>query len=155
MRSAELDLGKYDTDKVENHYLDKYDPVFEPFLERELRLLELGIHRGGSLLLWRDYFPKAQIVGIDVQVGVNLLNEERISVFEGSQDDLAFLSRVAAQTAPDGFDIIIDDASHVGKLTKAAFWHLFDNHLKSSGIYVIEDWGTGYWNEWIDGKGYR
>ncbi len=155
MRSAELDLSKYDTDKVANHYLEKYDPILEPFLEREVRLLELGVHRGGSLLLWRDYFPKAQVVGIDVQIGVNLLNEERISVFEGSQDDLAFLSSVAEQTAPDGFDIIIDDASHVGTLTKAAFWHLFDNHLKRSGIYVIEDWGTGYWSDWVDGKAYR
>lgn len=155
MRSAELDLGKYNTDKVANRYLEKYDPVFEPFVEREVRLLELGVHRGGSLLLWRDYFPKGEVVGIDVRVRVDLSGEKRISVFEGRQDDRAFLSRVAEQSAPGGFDIIIDDASHVGSLTKTAFWHLFDNHLKSGGIYVIEDWGTGYWSDWVDGKAYR
>jgi spermidine synthase len=54
---------------------------------------------------------------------------------------------VARKTAPEGFDIIIDDASHFGDLTKIAFWHLFDNHLKPSGLYVIEDWGTGYWSD--------
>jgi len=62
---------------------------------------------------------------------------------------------VARKTAPEGFDIIIDDASHFGDLTKIAFWHLFDNHLKPSGLYVIEDWGTGYWSDWTDGKTYR
>lgn len=54
--------------------------------------------------------------------------------------------------APEGFDIIIDDASHIGELTRIAFWHLFDNHLKPGGLYVIEDRGTGYWDDWPDGK---
>jgi len=62
-----------------------------------------------------------------------------------------FLSEVACKTAPEGFDIIIDDASHLGKLTKIAFWHLFETHLKGGGFYVIEDWGTGYWSDWPDG----
>jgi hypothetical protein len=64
-------------------------------------------------------------------------------MFQGSQDDTAFLSDVARRTAPSGFDLIIDDASHIGMLTKVAFWHLFDNHLKSSGLYAIEDWALG------------
>ena len=25
-------------------------------------------------------------------------------------------------------------------------------HLKPNGLYVIEDWGTGYWDDWPDGK---
>ena len=61
----------------------------------------------------------------------------------------------ARKTAPEGFDIIIDDASHFGDLTKIAFWHLLDNHLKPSGLYVIEDWGTGYWSDWPGGKSDR
>ncbi len=40
----------------------------------------------------------------------------------------------------------------MGLLTKASFWHLFDNHLKSGGMYIIEDWGTGYLDDWPDGK---
>ena len=46
--------------------------------------------------------------------------EERIQLFEGSQKNKAFLSQVANRTAPEGFDLIIDDASHIGELTRAA-----------------------------------
>ncbi len=88
---------------------------------------------------------------IDIKLQRQFVNEERIQVFEGSQADTVFLSEVAHETAPEGFDIIIDDASHLGELTKIAFWHLFDNHLKPGGLYVIEDWGTGYWSDWPDG----
>jgi hypothetical protein len=152
MRRDELDLSIYDSDKIASHYLEQYDPIFEPFLKRAVSLLELGVRKGGSVLLWKDYFPQSQITGIDIELPNTFPATERIRLFEGNQADTAFLSSVAQQTAPDGYDIIIDDASHLGELTKITFWHLFDHHLKPGGWYVIEDWGTGYWRDWPDGK---
>ncbi len=153
MRSRELQLERYDTDKIPNGYLERYDPVLAPWLGKEIVLLEIGVHNGGSLLLWRDYFERGTIVGVDVNLPKQFKPAERIHLYEGSQADPEFLSRVATATAPGGFDIIIDDAAHIGRLTKKAFWHLFENHLKPGGLYVIEDWGTGYWDDWPDGKG--
>ena len=152
MRSVELDLNAYDTDKIASHYLDKYDPFFNELTDKNICLLELGIYKGGSLQLWRDYFPHGKVVGIDLQLPEGFSPGERISIYQGNQADTNFLTRVAAETAPQGFDIIIDDASHMGELTKIAFWHLFTHHLKPGGLYVIEDWGTGYWQDWPDGK---
>ncbi len=152
MRSLELSLDRYDSDKIDSRYLLRYDTIFKPFVEKKIALLELGVLKGGSLLLWRDYFPLGTIVGVDTKLPKNFEHGERIHVFEGSQTDPHFLSQVANNIAPDGFDIIIDDASHMGELTKTAFWHLFDHHLKPNGLYVIEDWGTGYWGDWSDGK---
>jgi len=152
MRRFQLSLEQYDSDKITSRYLEQYDPVLEPWVEKKIVLLELGVYKGGSLLLWRDYFPLGTIVGIDINLPKNFQPAERIHVFEGSQADPRFLSRVANEIAPDGFDIIIDDASHIGELTKIAFWHLFENHLNPNGLYVIEDWGTGYWDDWPDGK---
>jgi hypothetical protein len=153
MRSKQLRLDNYDTDKITHHYLEWYNPILEPWLDKEIKLLEIGIYKGGSLLLWRDYFPLGIIVGIDLKLPDDFVPGDRIQIFEGSQADGPFLSEVANHTAPEGFDIIIDDASHLGELTKTTFWHLFDNHLKPGGLYVIEDWGTGYWDDWPDGKG--
>lgn len=152
MRSNELNLDSYNTDKVTHRYLDVYDPILAPWMGKEIKLLEIGIRKGGSLQLWRDYFPLGIITGIDLKLPGRFEPGERIQVFEGSQSDKRFLSEVANKMAPEGFDIVIDDASHIGELTKTTFWHLFDNHLKPGGLYVIEDWGTGYCEDFPDGK---
>jgi hypothetical protein len=154
MRSKQLNFNLYDTDKIEAGYLSQYDQVFSDIYDNNLKILELGIRNGGSLLLWKDYFPKGNVAGIDIKLPVDFKPEDRISLHEGSQADTVFLGKVSEQVAPEGFNIIIDDASHIGELTKKSFWYLFDNHLQEGGIYVIEDWGTGYWNDWPDGKSF-
>jgi hypothetical protein len=65
MRSKELDLHAYDSDKIKLGYLDVYDPILAPWVDKEAKLLEIGVRKGGSLQLWRDYFPRGIIVGID------------------------------------------------------------------------------------------
>ncbi len=102
--------------------------------------------------MWRDYFTLGNIVGIDVTLPEGFLPGGRIKFFQGNQADVQFLSKVANKVAPKGFDIIIDGASHIGAFTKTAFWHLFVNHLKPGGLYALEDWFTGYWDDWADGK---
>ncbi len=155
MRSKQLDISRYNTDKVANNYLEYYDQVFTDLVDKEVILLEIGVYEGGSLLLWRDYFPKGKIIGIDIKAPSNKDFHERIYFFKGSQADKKFLTNVVEEVAPGGVDIIIDDASHIGELTKITFWHLFDNHLKPGGIYVIEDWGTGFWDDFVDGRRYK
>ncbi len=152
MRSEQLNLAGYDTDKIQHHYLEVYDPVLSFWTDKDVKLLEIGVHKGGSLQLWRDYFPKGTIVGIDLELPPEFIPGDRIQLFKGSQADTQFLSQVATSIAPEGFDIIIDDASHIGELSKTTFWHLFHHHLKPGGLYAIEDWGTGYFDDFPDGK---
>ena len=140
MRSLQLNLSNYETDKISHRYMEYYDAILQPYVDEQIALLEIGVHKGASLLLWRDYFLKGTIAGIDIDLPKGFVPGERISVFEGNQADTRFLSEVTAKVAPKGFDIIIDDGSHIGELTKKSFWHLFDNCLKPGGIYVIEDW---------------
>src|SRR5688572_14896897 len=152
MDTKRLNASSYDTDKAQHpHYLRSYEEFFRPLVEQDIRLLELGVYKGGSLLLWRDYFPRGLIVGLDVQPVEVLDHSNRVRIFEGEQQDTDLLDRIARETAPEGFDVIIDDCSHIGELTRISFWHLFENHLKPGGIYVIEDWSTGYWDSFFDG----
>jgi hypothetical protein len=53
-----------------------------------------------------------------------------------------------------GIDLVIEDASHIGYLSKITFDIVFP-FLKSGGAYFIEDWGTGYWDSWIDGSRFQ
>jgi SAM-dependent methyltransferase len=151
-----LDASRYDTDKAGfDLYLRYYEEYFAPLWDREIKLLELGINKGGSLLLWRDHFPRGTIVGLDLSP-VQLDDQSgRVFTYQGAQQDTALLDRIARERAPQGFDVIIDDCAHIGAYARASFWHLFDHHLKPGGLYVIEDWGTGYWGDWPDGAGYR
>jgi hypothetical protein len=145
---------EYDTDKHQL-YLNHYVRHFKHISQQHIKLLELGVFHGGSLLLWRDYFQHGKIVGLDLNHVDIDDSTERISVYQGDQRDLQLLDRIAAECAPNGFDIIIDDASHIAELTKISFCHLFDNHLKPGGYYVIEDWRVGYSELWPDGAKYK
>jgi hypothetical protein len=148
-----FDLSRYDTDKSDR-YLANYREAFAPLFDQEIALLELGIRSGGSLELWHDLFPRGRIAGLDVKPA-QALDNERVTTYQGRQQDTALLDRIAEEIAPGGFDIVIDDASHVAQYARTTFWHVFQRHLKSGGIYVIEDWGTGYWSSWPDGGRYR
>jgi SAM-dependent methyltransferase len=154
-----LDLAhiaaRYDTDKaVHTHYLRNYEEYFGALRDKDVRLLELGIKKGGSLLLWRDYFESGIIVGLDIEPSRLDDPTGRIRTYQGAQQDAELLDRIARECAPEGFDIIIDDCAHIGVIARESFRHLFDRHLKSGGVYVIEDWGTGYWDGWVDGVAY-
>ena len=150
-----IDPLPYNTDKPSfDVYFRNYERLFAPLAGKKIHLLELGISQGGSLELWRDYFGNGTIAGIDISP-VRLDDPTgRIHVYQGLQQDTALLDRVRRETAPEGFDIIIDDCSHIGEFTALSFWHLFDRHLKPGGLYVIEDWGAGYMRGMPDGKAY-
>lgn len=147
-----VDFG---TDKVLSGYIDEYERHFGAWRLKAIALLELGIFKGASLLTWHEYFPAGRIVGLDHNEVTIDNASDRVRTYQGSQDDTVLLDRLAQESAPDGFDIVIDDAAHMGTLARASFWHLFEQHLKPGGIYVIEDWGTGYWRSWSDGSPYR
>lgn len=148
-----VDLGSYDTDKSEL-YVSRYIRELGHLFSQEVTLLELGVRRGGSLYLWRDLFPRAQIAGLDLNPVSLPDGSERIHVYQGFQQDPVVLDRLAAEVAPEGFNIIVDDASHLGEYTRDSFWHLFRHHLKPGGVYVIDDWGCAYRNDWADGHRY-
>ena len=123
-------------------YYDVYESAFAAWRNDRVRLLELGVAEGASVLRWLDWFPRGEVAGLDLDPPA--IEAERLRLFRGSQADTELLDRIARDCAPEGFDIIIDDASHIGWLTAASFWHLFPKHVKPGGLYAIEDWGTGY-----------
>ena len=139
----------FGTDKQGRHwYAPHYQHHFAPRRGEPLTLLELGVggyddpRAGGeSLRMWKAFFPRARIYGLDV-FDKKAVEEPRIRVFQGSQDDPAFLARVVAETGP--LDIVIDDASHVNAAVLASFDVLFP-HVREGGIYAIEDLQTSYW----------
>ena len=139
------------------HYFDAYEEQFAALaeqsrngkLDRPLRILEMGVWRGGSLDLWRQYFgPEAVIFGIDIDKVILTLGIDSAEVRVGSQTDEGFLRGVVEEMG--GVDLVIDDGSHQSKDVIASLRILFPL-LSDGGRYVIEDLHTSYWPSWGGG----
>ena len=132
------------SDKWES-YLTKYDAVFNPYKQKNINLLEIGVQNGGSLEIWAKYFRTARcIVGCDVNPACKNIDfsHDAIRFVPGDINDsktLAAISRHASK-----FDIIIDDGSHVSSDIIHTFSTLFPL-LAENGTYVIEDLHCSYW----------
>lgn len=146
-----MNLRDYNSDKIPFGLFNVYEQYFEKVRYQPITLLELGILNGESLRLWRDYFPLGRVIGIDIRLPRQFKDDERITLIQAKQSDGQILRRAVEEFATEGLDIVVDDASHIGLLTKTSFELLFP-YLKPGGFYAIEDWQTGYWSEWPDGK---
>lgn len=133
-----------------------YEFHFAPLRDKGIELLEIGAggydnpnEGGASLRMWKEYFssPYSYIYSIDIYDKRNI-QEDRIYIFQGSQNDEAFLNDISDRLGP--FDIIIDDGSHVNSDIITSFKVLFPK-LKSGGIYVVEDLQTAYWKHYGGG----
>jgi hypothetical protein len=137
----------YGTDKSSeiHNYCVKYEKYI-PFKRYDkINILEIGVLDGKSLSTWKEYFYRANILGIDINPDCKKYEEPRISVEIGSQDDGKFLSRTWQQYGP--FDMILDDGSHMNEHVIYSFEHLWGS-VKSGGVYIVEDCGTSYWSDW-------
>jgi hypothetical protein len=141
---------RHGTDKWGRHH--RYTPHYERHLahlrDRDVRLLEIGVggygndeYGGASLRMWKAFFPRGRIFGIDIE-DKSVFEEERIRIFRGSQVDEAFLAGVLAEIGTP--DVIIDDGSHVNAHMVRTFEILFQR-LAEDGVYVVEDTQTAYW----------
>lgn len=125
------------------HYFDIYEQNFGHFCRgnASLSMAEIGIQSGGSLLMWRHAFGKKLqvLVGMDTNPNTKSWEKlgENIKVEVGSQADPIFLQGVR-EKYPQGFDILIDDGSHIPNhqfITFSQMWQC----IRPGGVYLIED----------------
>jgi hypothetical protein len=147
----------FHTDKWGSHsYTKHYQRYFQPLKDKRLNVLEIGVggyehsdQGGESLRMWKAYFRKSRIVGIDLHDKTHF-REHRIDIRQCDQTDSEALLRLSREYG--GFDIIIDDGSHMNEHVIKTFQVLFPL-LRPNGIYGVEDTQTAYWPTWGGGIG--
>ena len=118
----------YGTDKQGHRYCEHYEAHLGHLQHEPIRLAEIGVLAGASLLMWQEYFTKAEITGVDIAPEVSL-NAGRIHTVVCDVKDWK----------PSGvFEVIIDDGSHSDEDILVAFEHLW-LLVAPEGFYVIED----------------
>ncbi len=121
----------------------------EQRLAQPVRLLEIGVWKGGSLEMWREFFgPSAVIFGVDIDPECANLSLTGAQVRIGSQVDLDFMTAVIEEMG--GVDVIIDDGSHMSEHVITTLRGLWPQ-LAEGGRYIIEDLHTSYWPAWGGG----
>lgn len=126
------------------HYIDIYEKHFSSFVGKEFLLLEIGVSKGGSIAMWKEYFGKgATIVGIDIEPNCKQYENKSENIFVeiGNQSDLRFLDSVLEKYGIP--NIVIDDGSHEMYDLVTTFRHIYPK-LNDGSIYLAEDLHTCY-----------
>ena len=92
---------------------------------------------GASLRVWKDYFPLATIVGVDIDRDM-LFEEDRIKTYYCDQTSKESIIEMWSQCPVKEFDLLIDDGLHTFEAGKTLLENSL-NKLRSGGIYIIED----------------
>lgn len=133
----------YETDKGSVHsYIDVFEEILEPYRERAINILEIGIFKGNSLRMWTEYF-NGTVYGVDCDIKphggmadlTDMVNsgEWNIKIFDATNIEL-----VKQNFEGIKFDVIIEDAGHdIGQ--QVVLYNVYKNYLSEGGIYIIED----------------
>lgn len=140
---------KYGTDKCPQIF-HTYTPVYYELLKdlNPKKVLELGIGTsytmrhvtgylpGASLRMWRDFFPNAQVYGVDISKE-SMFEEDRITTFlmdTRSEEDMTRLIK----TIGSDIDLVVDDGPH-DSTSQINTARMLLPQLKEGVIYIIED----------------
>lgn len=119
--------AKYGTDKLDHGYI----PFYETHLPKNpKKILEIGVKEGKSIRMWREYFPDAEIHGLDLFAEFPVPEISGVTFWTGNQLDYNILAKLRNEN----FDLIIDDGSHNSRDQMISFYGLF-----TRGHYFIED----------------
>jgi hypothetical protein len=143
---------KYGTDKCPqwgHSYTPFYWDLLKDKRESIKKVLEIGIgcprtmgsvvkgyKTGASLFMWRDFFPNAQIYGVDKDPTA-IFQADRIKTFLCDTMNKNNLTDLIEQTGSD-IDLFVDDGAHFSYQQVFLCQNIMPL-LKKDVIYIIED----------------
>ncbi|WP_265443724.1 class I SAM-dependent methyltransferase [Flexivirga meconopsidis] len=124
------------------HYFDIYEDHFSRYRGTDVRFLEIGVGRGGSQQMWRDYFgPDADIVCLDLEDLSDRVDPKVATFYQGDETDTTVLQRIVDEHGP--LDVVLDDGSHISSHMVKTFEFLYPT-MAPDGVYMIEDVHASY-----------
>lgn len=119
------------------HYFDIYHTHFNKFVNKEVKILEIGIYSGGSLSMWKSYFgDNCKVFGIDIEESCKVYENDYTSIFTGDQEDRTFWKTFFNEVG--SVDIVIDDGGHTTEQQRITFEETLQM-INPGGVYLCED----------------
>lgn len=134
-RTLEQICRLYRTDKdILHSYIDRvYEGLFAPLRDSASIVLEIGVEDGGSLCMWKDYFRKATVWGVDNKPRPQVEGRRGVKFLLGDAYSHEMVDRV-----PGGIDILIDDGPHTLESMVFVVEH-YSGKVAPGGLLVLED----------------
>jgi len=125
-------------------YFDVYERHLSKFVGKKPRILEIGVLGGGSIEMWLKYFGEGtEVIGIDInEECLKYEYDGNAKVIMGDQSSPEFWDKFLSDQK--GFDIVIDDGSHVMNHQITTLNKVFPR-LNTGGVFICEDTHTSYW----------
>ena len=123
-------------------YFQVYEQIFRNFIDSKFTFVEVGIHNGGSLFMWREFFGKdARIIGIDLNPKAKQFEKYGFEIFIGDQSSKKFWSNFYNEVG--NIDILLDDGGHTYEQQIVSVVSSID-FINNNGMIVVEDTHTSY-----------
>jgi hypothetical protein len=136
---------EFPTDKKSLHsYMDSYDRIMAPYRgTARATVLEIGVKKGGSIKLWREYFQAtAMIYGMDIDPGVpTFVLDSHIKIMVLDSSSKADVFHALGEVGSIQFDVIVDDGCHLVTCIGNTYANL-KPYLSPTGVYIVEDFPT-------------
>lgn len=140
----EMKANGCESDKGSVHsYIHVYEKLLAPYRETALNVLEIGLFKGYSLIMWKSYFGiNTKVYGIDCsETPHDGMADLRpmikagwpIHIFDAENED-----EVAKRFSGVKFDVIIEDAGHEIN-QQLNLYSIWKEYLSNDGVYIIED----------------
>jgi hypothetical protein len=121
-----------DLSSLGQDYLRSWERYLLPLRDEAFDLLEIGVGDGASLRTWREWFPKARLVGLDVRRVFIDPPLDNCSIVHGGQNDPALLMQLVRAYR---FRLIVDDGSPHADDKLQSFLTLFP-WLEPDSVYL-------------------
>lgn len=128
----------YPTDKNQHGYLTSYAEFLPEYCNS---LLEIGVAKGDSLLLWNSFYKNTcDISGLDLfedknHVTPRWLRNRNFVPYICNQIDINRMDKILHTD----YNVVIEDGSHNSPDQLITFKHIFVNNLKNKGLWITED----------------
>jgi O-methyltransferase len=120
------------------------------------RILDIGIFKGGSVVLYDQLFHPSKLVALEHALGPidpldhYIISNDRSHVirlcYGVNQADGHQVGPILASEFPSAdIDLVVDDASHLYEETRASFNLVFP-YMRSGARFVLEDWAWAHWS---------
>lgn len=126
-------------------YFPVYERTLERFVGKGITFVEVGVGDGGSLLMWKEYFENARIIGVDCNPDAKQLTQLGLEIFIGDQASEAFWDTFYSQVGP--VDVLIDDGGHLNEQQIVTVTRAL-GHVRDGGLILVEDVHTSYQSEY-------